>query len=499
MGTKTKKKRGARSKITKSKPRTSNAVALQAASVPGYRKEDEGWRKLTGLNATRDLLSISQERMQEIAVYSAENNPMGKWIIDVLVDFLVADGLPFEAENEDVGKALEDFWYDPLNNLEIYFRKHAREKRIFGELCLPAWTGEQTGYMRIGYIDPVQIDQRVTDPENVKMVIGIILKSNSGENGRRLKTILPPGAEEIMSPAAKDLRASFTDGECFFTAVNNLTNSPSGRSELLHSADWLDAYEQLLFDAAERWSLLNAFIWHVKVKGGTAGKDGTIQQNVNNLTKKAGSVYGTNDNVELDAVTPDLKTQDVDTGARVVRNHILGSHGYPEPWYGGGGDANRASSIEMGTPAFKMLASKQREEKAFWELVFRTVIDRRRAARTLVCNDDEAKDWSIVLPELTAKDATKNSAALQQVTTSLATAIQQEIIDTITARKIFLVLAGALGIEIDEKDVETRLKEEIANRAQKDYTTKPSPELPSDTAGTEKGKGKNKEVGKVGS
>jgi hypothetical protein len=471
MASKTKKTSAKRrTKTPHSALRTPQSLA--AASAPSYRAEDDGWRKLTGLNATRDLLSITQERAQEIGVYLAENNPLGKWIIDVLVDFLVADGLPFESDNEDVSQALEDFWYDPLNNLEVYFRKHVREKRIFGELCLPAWTAQQTGYLRIGYIDPTQIDKRVTDPENVKMVIGIVLKGNAGEEGRRLKTILPAGADEIMSPAAKELRDSFVDGECFFSAVNNLTNSPAGRPEELHSADWLDAYEQFLFDAADKWTLLNSFLWDITVKG---GNEDACKLQANNLTKKAGSTYSHNENVTLQAVTPDLKTQDVDTGARVVRNHILGSHCYPEVWFGGGGDANRASSIEMGTPACKMLSSKQREEKAFWELVFQTVIDRRRAARTLTCSEEDAKNWSILQPELTTKDATKNSSALAQVTTALATAIQQEIIDTVSARKIFLVLAGSLGIEIDETDVEKRLKEEIEKREQSDYRKETAP------------------------
>ena len=441
-----------------------------------YRREDENWRKLTGPNATRDLSATTQERMQEIAVHLWETNPLGRWIINIITDFIVADGLPFESENEDVSRALEDFYFDPLNQLDVYLKKHVGEQQLFGELCLPAWTAEQTGYLRVGYIDPVQIGTVVTDPENVKMKIGVILKSSAaGQEGRRLRTILPRDADFVLSQGAKELRASFTDGECFFSAVNNLTNSPRGRSELLVSADWLDAYEQLLFDCADRWPLLNSFIWHMVVKGGTAGKDGTIQQNLNNLTKKAGSAFGTNENVTLDAVTPDLKTQEIDTGARVLRNHILGGHGLPSFWFGGGEDSNRATSVEQGTPTFKMLSSKQREFRAFAELMLQTVIDRRRAARTLTCSDEDSKNWSVVLPELTSRDLTKNSAALQQVTTSLGTAIQQEVIDTVTARKIFLFIAASLGIEIDEADVESRLKEEAEKREQTDYSVKPSP------------------------
>jgi hypothetical protein len=127
-----------------------------------------------------------------------------------------------------------------------------------------------------------------------------------------------------------------------------------------------------------------------------------------------------------------------------------------------------------------MLSSKRRAWKAFWELVFQTAIDRRRAARTLICSDEDAKSWSMVLPDLVEKDITKNSSALAQVTTSLATAITQNIIDTVTARKIYIVLAATLGIEISEEDVEERLEEEIKKREQQDYRTEPGPKLPKD-------------------
>ncbi len=452
---------------------------LKAAAVSVNDNDETGWRRLTG-NTTRNLTPLRQERMYEIAVHLWENTPLGKWIIEILKDFIVADGLPFEADNEDVSQALQDFWYDPLNQMDVFIEKHVREQWLFGVLCLPAFTAENSGALRLGYIDPAQIKEVVTDPGNVKMIIGVILKDQQGMEGMKLKTILPADAEDILTRQAKNLRDGYADGECFYSAVNNLTNNPMGRSELLVSADWIDAYEQFLFDASDKWTLLNSFLWDITVKGGDAA---TCKTQADNLTKKAGSTYAHNENVTLQAITPDLKTQDVDTGARTVRNHILGAHGFPSFWFGGGEDANRALGVEMGTPAFKMLSSKQRAFKASLEIILQTVINRRRAARTLVCTDEDAKNWSVVLPEITTKDITKNSAALQQVTTSLATAILQNIIDTVTARKIFIVLAGTLGIEIDEADVETRLKEEMGKKETQDYRKNPAPELPEEGMG----------------
>lgn len=460
---------------------------LKASAITVNDNNETGWRKITG-NSTRDLSPIKQERMYEIVFHLWENMPLGKWLIEILKDFLVADGLPFEAENEDVSQALEDFWYDPLNQLDIYIEKHCREQWLFGVLCLPAFTAKSGGNLRLGYIDPAQIKDVVTDPGNVKMVIGVTLKDELGREGMKLRTILPVDAEDILSKRAQQLRAGFTDGECFYSAVNNLTNSPMGRSELLVTADWIDAHEQFLFDFTSRWPLMNAFVWDLTVD---SGDPAAIKKEVDKITGKPGEVFGHNKAVTLEAVAPDLKTIEATNGNKMFVNHILGAHGFPSFWYGSGeGESGRALGVEQGTPAFKMLSSKQRAWKAFWELVFQTVIDRRRAANTLKCSDEDAKKWNVVLPELTSKDLTKNSAALQSVTTSLATAIQQEVIDTITARKIFLSITLSLGVDISESDVETRLKEELENRERKDYAngkTAPDMEDQGDTGLPQKG------------
>lgn len=438
---------------------------LKASSLSELDKEDIGWRKLTG-NTSRNLTPLKQERMIEIAFWLWENNPLARWIIEIAKDFILAEGLPYEAKNPDVKKTLDDFWYDPLNRMDLYIEKHVRELGLFGELCFPVYTAEQTGKVRLGYIDPLLIKDVVTDPENVKMVIGVILKGTSGAEGKKLKTILPADAEQILSPAALQLRARYTDGEFFFFAINNVTNSPRGRSELLATADWLDAYEQFLFDYADKWPLMNAFVWDMKVDG---GDEKTIKKQMETFTKKSGSVFAHNEKVTLTASAPDLKAVDAETGGRLFRNHILGSHSYPEHWFGGGGNVNKATAGEMGTPAFKALSSKQRYFKFILESILGYVIDSARRANYLNVSDEDAKAYSITTPELASKDVGQYSTAIQQITASLATAVSQEMIDKQTAQKIFAAVIGYLGVEIDIEQVKTAIESEAEKKGYEDY------------------------------
>ncbi|MCX5909978.1 MAG: hypothetical protein NTY64_23080, partial [Deltaproteobacteria bacterium] len=340
------------------KERLKAATALDAPNL-----EDSKWRRLTG-NANRELIPVTQDRMIEIAYWLWETNPLAGWLIDITTSFILAEDLPYQAKNEEVKGVLDGFWNDPVNRMDLYFPKHVSELHIFGELCFPAFTAAQTGRVRLGYIDPAQINIVVTDPQNVKAQIGVLTKGWIGEvagyavnqEARKYRIILPEEADQILSPAAKNLREQFTDGDCFYFSINNVTNSPRGRSSLLPVSDWLDAYEQFLFDYADKWPLQNAFVWNLTVTG---GDDAEVKKQVQNFTKKSGSVYGHNEKIALEASAPDLKAQQAGDGARIFRNHILGRFGYPEHWYGGGGDVNRATAAEMDAPALKMLSQKQ--------------------------------------------------------------------------------------------------------------------------------------------
>ena len=63
------------------------AVLLEASSPQGMSAaEDWGWRSLTQ-QASRDLSPLVQKRMQEIAFYLYDTDPIAKRIIELTRDF----------------------------------------------------------------------------------------------------------------------------------------------------------------------------------------------------------------------------------------------------------------------------------------------------------------------------------------------------------------------------------------------------------------------------
>ena len=313
-----------------------------------------GWRKLTG-NTDRKLPITTPERAQEISYWLWKTNPLANWIIEITVAFVVGNGFKIEAKNPDIQKLINDFWNHPINNMPIYLEKYARELGIYGEQFWPKFVSENAGKVILGYVDPVNIKEVVTDPENCKIIIAVVRKGTNDTEERKYKTVLPSETEDFLSEEAKAYRDG-CDAACFFFAINNVTNDPRGTSDIFVTADWLDAYEQFLFDYSDKWPLLNTFVWDLLVEGGDTT---AINEQIKAFTKKSGSVYGHNEKVKLEASTPDLKAVDAKEGASIFRNHILGNRSIPEFWYGGGGDANKAIAMEMGAPAYKMMSSRQ--------------------------------------------------------------------------------------------------------------------------------------------
>ncbi len=465
---------------SKVKERIKAASILDAPTV-----EDLKWRRLT-TNANRDLLPITQDRMIEIAYWLHETNPLAGWLIDITTAFIMAEELPYESKDEEIKAVLDGFWNDPVNRMDLYFPKHVSELHIFGELCMPAFVAKQTGRVRLGYVDPAQIDIVATDPENVKMQIGVITKPWTGlvggfqinQDPKKYRTVLPEEAEYVLSPTAKQLRNQFTDGDCFYFSINNVTNSPRGRSSLLSVADWLDAYEQYLFDFADKWPQFNSFVWDILVQG---GNEDDIKKQVANFSKKSGSSFGHNEKVTLSPLAPEMKAMDAETGARLFRNHILGPFGYPEHWYGGGGDVNRATASEMDMPAIKMLSYKQNYVKfALMEILGYQVRQARQAGYLRAPGD---ATFSVTTPVMQAKDVSKFGAMVQQVAAALLTAESQEWIDKETARKLFAAMVGFLGVDIDLDEVKKALAEGGGDQsAIQDYLKK-KPVLPQPAQG----------------
>ena len=422
---------------------------LREAAGQTIDGEEHGWRRLTG-DGMRNLQPLTQSRMQELAVYLWRTNMLANRLIELPVAYLLAEGVELTAPDEEAKGWLDAFWRDPINQMDIKLPKKVRELAIFGEQCWPVFVNEMNGHVRLGYLDPALIETVVTDPDNIEQPIGVVSTKDKHGRAKRYRVIVN-GPEEVFSQRTREIRETFEDGECFYFAVNQLSSSTRGHSDMLALLDWLDAYDTAMFGELERWDLLRAFIWDVTMKGATEEE---VNKRASQITvPNAGSVRVHNDAEEWKAEAPNLHSSDSDGLARLFRNHILGGSTLPEHWYGGGGDVNRATAGEMGEPTVKIFTMRQR----FWGYILSevgTFVIRQRLRAYYGAEPEASDDPSVYVPEarfpeLTSKDTSKFATALQQVVLAAATAVDRALLSEETALNLIGLVASQLGLSID--------------------------------------------------
>lgn len=443
--------------------------------------DDEGeWRRLSGA-ADRDLSPLTQDRMQRLAIYQWERNLLANRLIELPVAYLLAEGVSVAVEDADAQAIVNRMWRDPINDMDASVDALARELLLFGELALPVFTNPANGQIRIASIDPADIETVVTDPDNRRIVIGLVLRRDRKGEGRRFRVIHQGPEADLFTERTQAIRATFTDGECLYTSINRLTHGSRGRSHLLAQIDWLDAYDQFLFGELDRVGFLRAFVWDVTLSGATEEQVKTRARQI--TPPRPGSVRVHNDAEVWNAVSPQLGAGDTGEHARLFRNHILGGATYPEHWYGGAEDVNRSTGESMSEPTYKVMSQFQRRFGLFLEQLARLAINRAFSPS----GEDFAIDPydpdpllvpSVQWPELTTKDTTRYAAALSQTVVGAAAAVERGLLTEATAVRLIASLAAKLGVEIDATSElrDARVERDARRRREREdlgYTDRP--------------------------
>jgi hypothetical protein len=174
---------------------------------------------------------------------------------------------------------------------------------------------------------------------------------------------------------------------------------------------------------------------------------------------KPNSVRAHNEQVEWNAVNPDLKSVDVEAGARLFRNHILCVDGWPEHWFVSGADVNRASAVEMGDPIVKSLTARQKVVMAMVRAQIRYMLRCRVSAGSLPRTVEIEKagkkkilaPWDVFeinAPEIASRDLARLGSVLVQVAQALVIAQSNQWVGHNDVAGIFAMVASMFGREV---------------------------------------------------
>ncbi|HEX8276040.1 MAG TPA: hypothetical protein VF615_25610 [Longimicrobiaceae bacterium] len=428
--------------------------ALREAA--GRQTEDVSWRRLT--DTARELPPMTGDRMREIAAYLWTHNPLARRIINLIGEWVVGEGVTFRTADPRAQAYLERHWRSPGARWNRRLEQRVRELYLFGDQTWPIFANPFNGLFTVGVIDPSRIKHVVLDPEYAQLPIGVITKQTHAVPERRIRTVLLEGERGVISAAAERERERFTDGECFFNAVNNLSNSARGISELFALADAIDGYEQLLFSILRQELGRSQYMWDLTLTG---ADQKAIDEKLKTIqAPKPFSVRVHNEKETWALVGPDkgAAAANAET-ARLQRNHVLGGAQYPEHWYGGGGDVNRAVGAEMQAPTEKAMTAKQRTVEYIMEDVLTAQVE-RGIETGAVRDSEEAREITVSTPDLSTRDLSRIGTALSQVAAALAQGGDEGWVDDETSTRVMGNLIGQMGVKVDPEEMLERAREE---------------------------------------
>ncbi len=440
--------------------------------------DDDGlYRPLAG-RTDRDLMPMEQYRMQQIAAYQWETNPLVNRLVELPVAFLLGEGVTYEVDDTEAQGWLDAFWNDPINRMDLNLEKHVRELSLFGEQCWPVFVDKLTGMVRLGKVDPTRIAEVIADPANVSVAIGVKVSDDAGAV-RTYRVIYDGDDDALFDKAARDLRAAMGDGECFFWRVNDLSSGRRGRSDIMAATDHADSYEQMIFGEGERAVTLRQILWDVTVKNATPEEIAARAKEIEPPGPNAIRVH--NDSEEWKIETPQLGSAETAESLRSVRNHVLGSRSVPESWFGGAGDVNLATALAMDAPTYKIFSQRQKLWKAILEAVLAYAIRQRLwsiSSELVGLAGTPAFRPRVTFPELSVRDVSKYATALQQVVVAAVQAVAAGVMSEETAVKLIALAAGQLGLEIDPVEELKRARADAGRKAELDvYRAPPAAEI----------------------
>lgn len=402
---------------------------VREAVSPGI----EGFRVIS----EREVAPTIHSRMLRLAKILYDSNPLARRIVELTKNFILGEGILYEAKDKRVKEILDNFWFDDINNWPIRQHERILDLCLYGELIIPVEVNPKNGHVTLGYIDPLQVQDVVTNPLNCLVYEKIIVKGLS-DNRTDLRVI-----KKDRNPLSKTFGRLM--GEVFFFAINKVSNQTRGTSDLLPLIDWLDAYDQFLFNRLERQSFINNFVWDVTLEG---ADDSEIEEFKKNLIAPTpGTIRIHNERVKWNVINPKLESSDAQAESQLLRSHILAGAGYP-PHFFSDFSGVRATAYESYFPTEKNLVSRQKIIKGFLEYIFRFVIDQAIIHNTLPPNIDTS--FEVIFPEISIRDLERTSRALRNITLALSDARDAGWLTDEECRRTISSVLSQIGMPLRE-------------------------------------------------
>lgn len=444
----------------------------------GIDPDDHLYRRIT--QAPRELPPVLQDRAVRLAWALYESNPLAHGIVEMMKDYVVGKGFAIRSSDPDLQSIIDKHWFDPINDWDLKQHDRIRDLSLFGELILLVFVNHADGHVRLAGLDPLHIRNVYTNVDNPEEIETLVYNprrkvgglSDSDKFYRVIHKDEDPGSATFgrMIGARTDAQGNIIesfhpeggkkqylyDGSIFFFPINKVLGALRGRGDLLSVIDWLDAYDQILFNFVDRTLLMNSFVWDVTLKGANRQQILTWRQD-HGAVPKPGTVNIHDENEVWQEVSPKFARAEFETQQRSIKAQILNALGLPPHWFGEQ-ITTRIGSIELGSPALKRLESRQTFVRHLFEDIYTFCFDQAVIAGKLPVPEADQASWpfTVTAPQMSNRDLAQATTSMLNTVQAIAIALTAGLVDQLEAQRIFVTIAGELGADINLDEMLSR-------------------------------------------
>jgi len=333
------------------------------------RLEDAGWINLSATSADPVTSAERITNLQLSRLYYAKD-PLGKQAIRLWTDYTFGKGITWKAEDDAAGETLKAFWDNPENKAVLSsagVRKSSNKLLVDGEIFFALFIGKG-GQARIRRIDPLEITEILTNPEDIDDVK--LYRRQWTDAAGRLHDEYYRDVMNINGEPAIDINKTerrWTQDAIIYHLIDN-SNTQRGNPLLLPALDWIKQYRRFLAARIAVALSLARFAWHSKVQGGSAQVE-AIKASLNDETPEAGSTLLENMGVDTKPIKYESGSASAYQDGRMIKLQICAAVGIPEQYFGDISTGNLATAKTVELPMLKMFQSYQK----IWEDTYQDI------------------------------------------------------------------------------------------------------------------------------
>ena len=386
------------------------------------QREDVGWERM-GTTSEWVMPEDTRRDIVRRARWYAVTNPIIKQQASLWVNYGISNGMKWKASTKADQRVIDDFMMDIENQAVTSLsgqRKAAKNLVTDGEIFYSLFL--DPGRVVIRNMDALQIQEVLTDPDDVDVVRGFV-RRYMARDGKTKREIVYRNWTNVNGKPGEDssgkLYSNYKKQCVVYHKKLDDADGLRGNSLFTCSLDWAKQHSRFIQSRIAIMLAIAKFVWKVKAKGSEADI-ARIQKQFNstlasqsterNPPPVAGSAAVFNDGVDLESADMDTGADSAkEDGLSIMRMAGLGAGVFPQ-YLGDGDMANYAMANTMELPLTKQWNAFQHILQNMYSDIFGIVLQHVSPKKNRT-----KRHVDIYLPELIRKELAKVVDALAKL------------------------------------------------------------------------------------